>query len=77
MSKDLAIIGTDKCRKLFHGILDEIQGNTSHLLGKEHPLKNIQKKLEQLSFPSRQIKRILNDIFGSPFVQENRTIDTK
>ena len=68
--KDLAIIGTDECRELFDGIPDEIQGNTDHLLGKEHVLKNIQKKLEQLSFPSRQIKWIVNDIFGSPFVQE-------
>ena len=28
------------------------------------------KKLEQLSFPSRQIKWIVNDIFGNPFVRE-------
>ena len=68
--KDLAIIRTDEYRELFDGILDETQANTGHLLGKEHVLKNTQKKLEQLSFPSRQIKWIVNDILGNPFVQE-------
>ena len=70
MLKDLAIVGTDECRELFDGILDETEGNTGHLLGKGRVLKNIQKKLDQLSFPSRQIKWIVNDISGNPFVQE-------
>ena len=70
MLKDLAIVGTDECRELFDWILDETEGNTGHLLGKGRVLKNIQKKLDQLSFPSRQIKWIVNDIFGNPFVQE-------
>ena len=68
--KDLAIIASDECQELFDGIFDETHGNTGHLLGKEHVLKNIQKKLEQLSFLSRQMKWIVNDIFGNPFVQE-------
>ena len=68
--KDLAIIETDERRELFDETLDETEDNTGHLLGKEHVLRNIQKKLEQLSFPSRQIKWIVNDISGNPFVQE-------
>ena len=44
MLKDLAIIASDECQELFDGILDETHGNTGHLLGKEHVLKNIQKK---------------------------------
>ena len=39
---------TDECREPFDGMLDKTEGNTGHLLGTEHALKNIQKKLEQL-----------------------------
>ena len=66
MLKDLAIIGTDECRELFDGILGETEENTGHLLGKEHFFKYSQrKKLEQRSFPSKQIEWIVNDIFGN------------
>ena len=52
--KDLAIIRTDEYRELFDGILDETRGNTGHLLGKEHVLKNTQKNMN--SFHSRPDK---------------------
>ena len=42
--KDLAIIRTDECRELFNGILDEAQGNTGHIIGKEQVLKKYLEK---------------------------------
>ena len=52
--KDLATIGTDECRELFDGILDETEENTGHLFGKEHVLKIFRKNLN--SFHSRPDK---------------------
>ena len=49
----IVLIGTDKCLEVFSGILDETGDKTGHLLGIEHVLKNIQKKLEKLNFPNR------------------------
>lgn len=72
--EDLALIGTDECKELFQGIMTETDGNTGHLLGKEHVLKNVQKKLENLSFPRKQTKRILNDIFGNPFDKNQKSL---
>ena len=37
--ENIALIGTDECLELFSGILDETDGKTGHLLGKEHVLK--------------------------------------
>ena len=52
--KDLALIGTDECQELIQGIIAETHSETGNLLGKEHVLKNILKKLENLSFPKKQ-----------------------
>ena len=65
--ENIALIGTDECLELSTGILDESDDKTSHLLGKEHVLKNIQKKLEKLNFPNKQMKWILKDMFGHSF----------
>ena len=70
--ENIALIGTDECLELFSGILDETDDKTGHLLGKEHVLKNIQKKLEKLNFPNKQMKWIINDIFGHPFDSEKK-----
>ena len=70
--ENIALIGTDECLELFNGILDENDDKTGHLLGKEHVLKNIQKKLEKLNFPNKQMNRILKDMFGHPFDSEKR-----
>ena len=72
---DIAIIGTDECDELFDGILNENQQNTGHLLGKEHVLKNVQKKLEKLRFPRQQSKWICGDIFGDPLDQAKKILD--
>ena len=50
--ENIALIGTDECFELFSGILNETDDKTGHLLGKEHVLKNTQKKLEKLNFPN-------------------------
>ena len=70
--KNIALIGTDECLQLFSGILDETDDKTGHLLGKEHVFKNIQKKLEKLNFPNKQMKWIINDTFGHPFDSEKK-----
>ena len=72
--EDIAIIGTDECDELFDGILDESQGNSGHLLGKEHVFKNVQKKLENLRFPRQQSKWICADIFGDPFDKTKKSL---
>ena len=51
--EDIALIGTHQCQELIHGIVAETNGKTSNLLGKEHVRKNIKKKLENLSFPTK------------------------
>ena len=66
------IIGTDECLELFSCILDETDDKTGHLLGIEHVLKNIQKKLEKLNFPNKQTKWIINDIFGHLYDWEKK-----
>ena len=68
--EDLALIGTDECQELFQGIIAETHDETGNLLGKEHVLKNIQKKLENLSFPEKQTRWIINDIFENLFEKE-------
>ena len=70
--ENIALIGTDECLELSTGILDESDDKTSHLLGKEHVLKNIQKKLEKLNFPNKQTKWIINDIFGHLYDWEKK-----
>ena len=68
--EDLALIGTDECQELIQGIIAETHGETGNLLGKEHVLKNIPRKLENLSFPKKQTRWIINDIAGNPFEKE-------
>ena len=69
MLKHLAIIGTYECRELFDG--NNRKEIPATFLVKSIFLKYSQrKKLEQLSFPSKQIEWIVNKIFGNPFVQE-------
>ena len=51
--EDTALIGTYQCQELIHGIIAETNGKTSNLLGKEHVRKNIKKKLENLSFSTK------------------------
>ena len=63
--KSLKAIGTDEDTALIEGILQETDGHTIHLLGKEHVKKNIAKHLSNCNFPDRQAKVILEDIFGS------------
>ena len=41
-----------------------------HLLVLEHVTANIERKLVEISFPARQQKLILTDIFGGPNVAE-------
>lgn len=74
--EDLAIIGTDECDELYNGILQESNGNTGHFLGKEHMIKTIQRKLNQLSFPKSASSTIVNDIFGDPFNSGNEALYT-
>ena len=57
-------IGTDEDSAL-HGILEETDGQTIHLLGKEHIQQNVAKKLAEYSFPERQKSRMLKDILGN------------
>ena len=73
--ENVALIGTDECLELFSDILHETDGKTGHLLGKEHVLKSIQKKLEKLNFPNKQMKWIINDIFSHPFVGKKKRIN--
>ena len=68
--EDLALIGTDKCQDLIQGMIAETNDETVNLLGKENVLKNIQKKLENLSYPKKQTKWIINNVFGNPFKKE-------
>ena len=68
--EDLALIGVDECQELVQGIIAQTHGETGNLLGKEHVLKNIPRKLENLSFPKRQTRWIINDIAGNPFEKE-------
>ena len=62
--KKLRSFGTDEDDALINGILQETEEDTVNLLGEEHVRLNIQKKLLELSFPARQIRMILEDIFG-------------
>ena len=61
---DLLVLGTDEDRALSGGILQETEGSTIHLLGKEHVVDNVEKKLVSLNFPIQQRRVIMQDIFG-------------
>ena len=56
--KGLKAIGTDEDSALMEGILEETDGQTIHLLGKEHVQQNVAKKLAEYNFPERQKRRI-------------------
>lgn len=60
----ILVLGTDKDKALSEGILQETEGSTLHLLGKEHVVANVQKKLVSLNFPLQQRRVIMQDIFG-------------
>ena len=47
----LSILGTDEEAAVYYGILSETLG-TVHLLGREHVKANIERKLDELKFPS-------------------------
>ena len=55
--EDLALIGTEECQELIQGIIAETNRETGNLLGKEHVLKNIRKKLENLSLVFQKSKQ--------------------
>lgn len=62
--RNLRAFGTDEDEAIIQGILQETRNDTINLLGTEHAMKNVQRKLQQLSFPQRVASRITNEIFG-------------
>ena len=69
---NLLVLGTDEDRALSGGILQETEGRTIHLLGKEHVFENVEKKLVALNFPIQQRRVIMQDIFGGRHDREDR-----
>ena len=69
---NLLVLGTDEDRALSGGILQETEGCTIHLLGKEHVIENVEKKLVALNFPIQQRRVIMQDIFGGRHDREDR-----
>ena len=63
--KRLKGIGTDEDSALIEGILKETDGQTIHLLRKEHVQQNVAKKLAEYNFLERQKRRTSKDIFGN------------
>ena len=61
----LSILGTDEEAAVYNGILSETLG-TVHLLGREHVKANIERKLDELKFPSTQKQQIVSGILGGP-----------
>ena len=51
--ENIALIGTGEFLELFSGILDETDGKTRHLLGKEHVLKKHPEKVGKAEFPEQ------------------------
>ena len=63
--ESLQVLGTDEETAVYDGILSETK-HTIHLLGVEHVMANVEKKLEELHFPPTQKRQIIDDIFGGP-----------
>ena len=63
--ESLQVLGKDEETAVYDGILSETKG-TIHLLGVEHVVAIVEKKLEELHFPPTQKLQITDDIFGGP-----------
>ena len=59
----LRVLGTDDDKAIYEAILSECDRCTHRLLGLEHLKKNMNDKLQKLSFHKRQAKIISEDIF--------------